>query len=103
MVKVFFESSSHAEEVATFATEELYMICLPMLKIRATKERMTVNERIEEEPEEELNLSNVTESIKMLPEFLENVGGFIITGCIGGADVTEEWNDYLKLYDETRN
>jgi hypothetical protein len=46
MVKVYYESSSHAELVATFETEELYNKCLPILEIDARKHRMVVTESI---------------------------------------------------------
>lgn len=49
MVKVFFESGSHAELVATFNSEELYMACLPTLEAEAKKSNMFVTESIEEE------------------------------------------------------
>lgn len=46
MIKVYFESRSHAEEVATFASEELYLACLPTLEIEAGKDRMIVTEKM---------------------------------------------------------
>ena len=49
MVKVFFESGSHAELVATFNSEKLYMACLPTLEAEAKKSNMFVTESIEEE------------------------------------------------------
>ncbi len=48
MVRVYFESNSHAELVATFETEELYNQCLPVLEAEAKKQRMTVTETIDE-------------------------------------------------------
>ena len=48
-IRVYFESSSHAEEVAYFTNEADYMACLPYLESRAKKERMIVTESIEEE------------------------------------------------------
>lgn len=59
MVKVNFESKSHAEEVATFANEELYMACLPTLKNLAKNARMIVTEDCKSDP------------IKEAREFLE--------------------------------
>ena len=48
MIRVYFESSSHAELVATFETEELYMECLPTLEKEAERGRMIVTETIDE-------------------------------------------------------
>jgi len=48
MVKVFFESNSHAELVATFENESLYISCLPTLEIEAKKQNMIVTESAEE-------------------------------------------------------
>lgn len=48
LVKVYFESDSHAELVATFETEDLYIACLPALKRKAKQDRMIVTETIEE-------------------------------------------------------
>jgi len=44
MIKVFFESKICAEVAATFANNELYMICLPALKIQAKKENKILTE-----------------------------------------------------------
>lgn len=44
MLKVYFESKTHAELVATFETEELYIKCLPILEEEARKTRMIVTE-----------------------------------------------------------
>lgn len=49
MVKVYFESGSHAELVAIFDSEELYIACLPTLEEEAKKNNMFVTESIEEE------------------------------------------------------
>lgn len=51
MIKVYFESSSHAELIATFETEELYMTCLPALEAKAKEARMKVTEAIEDDIE----------------------------------------------------
>jgi len=48
MIRVYFESSSHAELVATFEAEELYMLCLPELEKEAERCRMIVTETIDE-------------------------------------------------------
>ena len=44
MIKVYFESSSHAELAATFESEEDYMACLPSLEKRALSLGMIVTE-----------------------------------------------------------
>ena len=46
MIKVYFESNSHSELVATFESEGLYMACLPSLEKAASEERMIVTESI---------------------------------------------------------
>ena len=48
MIRVYFESNAHAELVATFESEELYMSCLPMLERSASEQRMIVTETIDE-------------------------------------------------------
>lgn len=47
MVKVYFESKNHAEEVATFVDEEMYDICYDALKEEAEKHGMIVTESVE--------------------------------------------------------
>jgi hypothetical protein len=42
MVKVYFESGSHAELVAIFDTDENYMVCADALDREAKKHRMFV-------------------------------------------------------------
>ncbi|MAN61380.1 MAG: hypothetical protein CMI60_05460 [Parvibaculum sp.] len=51
MIRVYFESSSHAELVATFETEELYMLCLPELEKEAERMDMIVTESMLDEDE----------------------------------------------------
>lgn len=51
MIRVYFESSSHAELVATFETEELYMLCLPELEREAERMDMIVTESMLDEDE----------------------------------------------------
>ena len=48
MIKVYFESKNHAELVATFENESIYMTCLPSLKKVAKSQGMKVTESIEE-------------------------------------------------------
>ncbi len=47
MVKVYFESSSHAELVAIFEDEDLYSKCLDVLQKEANNHRMIVTESVE--------------------------------------------------------
>lgn len=51
MVKVYFESSSHAELRAIFSDDELYNRCLPILEVVAEEQRMFVTESVEDEIE----------------------------------------------------
>ncbi len=48
MIRVYFESNAHAELVATFESEELYMACLPTLERLAGDSGMIVTETIDE-------------------------------------------------------
>jgi hypothetical protein len=59
MIKVFFESKYHAEEVATFTDEDVYNTCLPLLKKLAKKGRMIVTESVEESDELRYDIENV--------------------------------------------
>jgi hypothetical protein len=52
-IVVFFESPLHAEEVAHFSDESLYLACLPALEAKAKELRMVVTESMREE--EDLN------------------------------------------------
>lgn len=49
MVKVYFESDSHAELVAQFNNEGTYMACLDALTQMANDHRMVVTESVHEE------------------------------------------------------
>ena len=44
MIEVYFESSSHAELVATFEDDQAYMRCLPALEAYATECGMIVTD-----------------------------------------------------------
>lgn len=46
MVVVYFESKTHAEQVATFEDEELFNLCLPLLEKHAEENRMFLTETI---------------------------------------------------------
>jgi len=52
MIKVYFESNSHAELVATFESEDLYIASLPALEKKAKEQGMIVTE-VDEEQERE--------------------------------------------------
>ena len=54
MVKVYFESKTHAELAAIFDTEELYLACLPVLELSASLQNMIVTESIEDKEINEL-------------------------------------------------
>ena len=49
MVKVYAESSCHAELIAVFPNEEVYEACMDALDKYAAKARMIVTESVEEE------------------------------------------------------
>lgn len=44
MIKVYLESGSHAELVATFMSEDTYLMCLPAIKKQAKNHRCFVTE-----------------------------------------------------------
>ena len=46
MIKVYFESNSHAELVATFESEDLYIASLPALEKKAKEQGMIVTEAL---------------------------------------------------------
>ena len=45
-VKVYFESKNHAELVATFISDDIYMLCYPALEKQAKKWGMFVTESV---------------------------------------------------------
>ena len=49
MVKVFFESNAHAEQVASFYDDKLYNLCVPALEAAATDCGMVLTESVDEE------------------------------------------------------
>jgi hypothetical protein len=59
MIKVYFESKYHAEEVATFTDEEVYIAGLPSLKKYAKKHGMIVTETVEESIDMVYDIENV--------------------------------------------
>lgn len=50
MIRVYFESNSHAELVATFEDESAYIACLPTLEELARQGGMEVTEQVIEVP-----------------------------------------------------
>lgn len=55
MIKVYFESGRHAELVATFESEIVYMACFPILEVLASEQRMIVTESVADDTETETN------------------------------------------------
>lgn len=49
MIKVFFEYGNTAEQVATFESEQLYILCLPTLEAEAIKRGAEISESVEHE------------------------------------------------------
>lgn len=64
MIKVYFESGRHAELVATFESESVYMACLPILEVLASEQRMIVTENIEIDIEMDLQYQKAHEVIE---------------------------------------
>ena len=81
MIKVYFESNSHAELVATFETEEVYDVCIKALEKKAKEHRMILTESVEE-----------PEVIHMI--FGEDATGIYHTGGID--DLVKELNDGIS-------
>lgn len=48
MIIVYFESKTHAQQVATFENEEYYNAALPKLKKLAKKNGMVVTESVQD-------------------------------------------------------
>ena len=48
MINVYFESGIHAELVATFDSEELFIACLPTLEAEAKKQNMTLKQKLDD-------------------------------------------------------
>lgn len=69
MIKVYFESSSYAECVATFDSDALYMACLPELEKIATSRGMIVTECEVNTDEEYEALMDVIDDIETKKEF----------------------------------
>jgi hypothetical protein len=48
-VKVYMESDTHSELVAVFDTEELFMLCLPVIEKEAAKDLMIIVDVVDED------------------------------------------------------
>jgi len=84
MVKVFFESNGHADLVAVFETEELYMACLPILEYQAKENRMIVTESLIDTDLSEIDLDNPSPEVTFATHNDKsiNVGGTSLMGYI---------------------
>lgn len=60
MIKVYFESNSHAELVATFESEEVYALCISALENNAKSKGMILTESVEEENEKFARKCSIT-------------------------------------------
>jgi len=49
MIKVFFESNTHAELIAVFENEDIYLSCVPVFEKLAQERGVFLTESIEEE------------------------------------------------------
>lgn len=47
MIKVYFESKNNVELVAVFYSEDLYMLCVPVLEVEAERRGMVLTESVE--------------------------------------------------------
>lgn len=44
MITAYFECDGYSEQVATFSTDDLYNICVPVLELEATSRGMVLTE-----------------------------------------------------------
>jgi hypothetical protein len=49
MIRVYFESNTHAELIAVFESEDIYLSCVPALENLAQERGVFLTESIEEE------------------------------------------------------
>jgi len=49
MIRVYFESNTHAELIAVFENEDIYLSCVPALENLAQERGVFLTESIEEE------------------------------------------------------
>lgn len=80
MIKVYFENGRHAEIVAVFSDEAVYMACLPALKKLGKSLGMKVTESVEEDVEFDLDEHleihhDIVEAIVHAEFNAENYGG----------------------------
>jgi len=57
MIKVFMASDKHSEWIATFDSEESYVVCYKELEKLASKHRCTIFESVIDEGEDDVNWS----------------------------------------------
>jgi len=55
MIKVFMASDKHSEWIATFDSEESYVVCYKELEKLASKHRCTIFESVIDEGEDDVN------------------------------------------------
>lgn len=67
---VYFESSSHSEEVATFVDDETYSACRSALEKYAAKNRMVVTESVVEMPDRNIGVG-ILEREEFIAEVFE--------------------------------
>tara|TARA_R110000824_G_C14834500_1_gene638278 strand:- start:274 stop:501 length:228 start_codon:yes stop_codon:yes gene_type:complete len=74
MIKVFFESSTHAELVATFETIEMFTACFPSLRKRAIEQGMIL-QVVDEEQEWETECEHQQEvDLGIHDDYLDRIG-----------------------------
>lgn len=88
MIKVYFESGSYAECVATFDTDALYMVCLPELEKIAMSRGMIVTEAD----------VNIDEEFEVLNEVIDD-----IETTVGYSDINELKDIYLNQIEHLSN
>lgn len=89
MIKVYFESGSHAELVAVFETEELFSLCVETLEREAAKHRMTVTESIEEYDLNDCLVEQEKNEVLIVPDSSQE----------GSFEDIEDFNEALKTED----
>lgn len=97
MVKVYFESNSHAEMVAVFSDETIYAACAPVLEADASISRMILTESV---VPSEVFLAHASfstgEVFQSLLWDLDDVEQFI-SSCVEGFDVEIDLSIYEPL------
>jgi len=91
MVKVYFESNSHAELVAIFDTEELYDMCSGSLAKSARESRMIVTVSIDEENDLQEQVNNYDDIGNIVRDNLKCLKQIGFTASV----ITENCFNYL--------